>query len=299
MRLDQTSQWQCGTLNSPLELFAKSLWDPQVMKDFVLFSPEETYWLWIMCVQQEYISCLVLWSIQQLTSDWKWNALAWVFICWYRTLWWFFKYWPFDEELRASFATNYTKSDTRLSSIIWLLDVGVSTTWSWGEWSWKVVSIKSQVKWWSSFPVLPEIVPQMLWVFVFCLQGSWPALWSLGALYWFWLGACLLSSGYDHRWYRATQQAIYVASVEEMAYIGSTWVETVMWPVMMQTILILNVQERKRRRLAGLLGGQWQHQSRMEMSCHAYRLTTKGSSPQKVDLNQPLMIGAILFPRII
>ena len=170
-----------------------------------------------------------------------------------------------------------------------------------------------------------------------------------------------------------------------MAYIGGTWVETVMWPVMMQTILISNVQERKWRRLAslsgrgwirstfwglltfvvswyarhdisillccchhppnkpasllhtfflvhlicgyhggnglhrrhmsqdcnvtsddadnpnikctrkkvwrrlaGLLGGWWQQQSRMEMSCRAYRLTTKVSSPQKVDLNQPL-----------
>ena len=40
------------------------------------------------------------------------------------------------------------------------------------------------------------------------------------------------------------------------------------------------------RKLAGLLGGWWQHQSRMEMSCHAYWLTTKVSSPQKVDLNQ-------------
>ena len=37
------------------------------------------------------------------------------------------------------------------------------------------------------------------------------------------------------------------------------------------------------------------------MSCHAYQLTMKVSSPQKVDLNlnQPLMIGAVLFPRII
>ena len=61
-----------------------------------------------------------------------------------------------------------------------------------------------------------------------------------------------------------------------------------MWPVMMQTILISNVQERKWRRLAGLLGGWWQHQSRMEMSCRAYWLTMKVSSPQKVDLNQPL-----------
>ena len=88
--------------------------------------------------------------------------------------------------------------------------------------------------------------------------------------------------------------------MEKMAYIGSTWVMTVMWPVMMQTILISNVQEKKWRRLAGLLGGWWQHQSRMEMWCHAYRLTTKVSSPQKVDLNlnQPLMTGAILFPSI-
>ena len=112
-----------------------------------LFSPEEIYWLWIICVRQDYISCLVLWSIQQFTSNWKWNDLAWVFICWYRTLWWFFKYWLFDEEIRASFHTNYTKSDTRASSIIWLLDVGVSTTWSWGDWSRKV-SIKSEVEWW-------------------------------------------------------------------------------------------------------------------------------------------------------
>ena len=69
-----------------------------------LLSPEEIYWLWIMCVQQDYISCLVLWSIQQFTRDWKWNApaQAWVFIYWYRTLWWFFKYWPFDEEQTQS-----------------------------------------------------------------------------------------------------------------------------------------------------------------------------------------------------
>ena len=65
-----------------------------------------------------------------------------------------------------------------------------------------------------------------------------------GCIVWFRLDASLLSSWYDHRWYRATQQAIYVASVEEMAYIGSTWVATAMWPVMMQTILILNVQEK-------------------------------------------------------
>ena len=105
-----------------------------------LFSPEEIFWLWVTCLQQDNISWLVLWSIQQFTSNWKWNALdpVWVFICWYRILWWSFKYWPFDEELRASFPTNYTKSDTKALSIIWLLDGGVSTTWSWGEWSWKV-----------------------------------------------------------------------------------------------------------------------------------------------------------------
>ena len=82
-----------------------------------LFSPEEIYWLWIMCVQPDDVSWLVLWSIQQFTCHWKWNAPApaWVSMCWYRTLWWFFKYWLFDKELRASFPTNYTKSDTRAS----------------------------------------------------------------------------------------------------------------------------------------------------------------------------------------
>ena len=69
-----------------------------------LFFPEEIYWLWITCVQWDYISWLVLWGIQQFTSNWKWNALAlaWVFICWFQTLWWFFKYWPFDEEQTQS-----------------------------------------------------------------------------------------------------------------------------------------------------------------------------------------------------
>ena len=41
-------------------------------------------------------------------------------------------------------------------------------------------------------------------------------------------------------------------------------------------------------------------QNRYAMPYHAYQLTTKVlSSPQKVYLNQPLMIGAALFPRII
>ena len=42
MRLDQTFQGQCGTLRVPLELCAKSLRDPQVMKDFVCF-PQRKY----------------------------------------------------------------------------------------------------------------------------------------------------------------------------------------------------------------------------------------------------------------
>ena len=41
-----------------------------------LLSQEEIYWLWITCVWQDYISWLVLWSIQQFTSNWKWNALT-------------------------------------------------------------------------------------------------------------------------------------------------------------------------------------------------------------------------------
>ena len=42
MKLDQASLWQCGTLRSPLELFAKSLQDPQIMKYFVCF-PQRKY----------------------------------------------------------------------------------------------------------------------------------------------------------------------------------------------------------------------------------------------------------------
>ena len=126
--------------------------------------------------------------------------------------------------------------------------------------------------------------PKILGVFVFCIETSWPVLWSLGV--WFWLDASLLSNGYDHRGYGVTKYARYVASVEEMANIGGKWDATAMWPVMMQTILIPNVQEKNMwRRLAGLLGGWWQHQSRIEILCHAYWLTTKVSSPQKVDLN--------------
>jgi hypothetical protein len=61
----------------------------------------------------------------------------------------------------------------------------------------------------------------------------------------------------------------YVASIEEMAYIGSTWVATVMRPVMMQTILISNVQEKKWRRLAGLLAQVGDDNIRAEWKCHA------------------------------
>ena len=45
-----------------------------------LFSPEEIYWLWITCVQQDSFSWLVLWSILQFTCHWKWNTPipAWV-----------------------------------------------------------------------------------------------------------------------------------------------------------------------------------------------------------------------------
>ena len=93
--------------------------------DFVLFSPEEIYWLWIMFVQHDYFSRLVLWSIQQFTCHWKWNDPAWVFLCWYRTFWWFFKYWPFDKELRASFPFLQTILNLTLeccqSSDSWIL----------------------------------------------------------------------------------------------------------------------------------------------------------------------------------
>ena len=45
---------------------------------------------------------------------------------------------------------------------------------------------------------------------------------------------------------------------------------------------------KKLGKFAGLLSEWWQHQSRMEMSCYAYWVTTKVSSPQKVDQTQPL-----------
>ena len=150
MKLDQTSQWQCGTLSSPLELFAKSLWDPQVMKDFVCF-PQRKYTDCESCVYNKITS-----------ADWFYEAFnnspaTESGMLWIQPGCLFIGIGHFDDssntdhlmksKLRASFATNYTKSDPRASSIIWLLDVGVSTTWSWGEWSQKV-SIKSQVKWW-------------------------------------------------------------------------------------------------------------------------------------------------------
>jgi hypothetical protein len=150
MRLDQTSQWQCGTLSSPLELFAKSLQDPQVMKDIVCFP------------QREYTDCGSRVYNKNTSADWFYEAFNNSPATESGMLWHqpgylfvgighfddFLKYWPFDEEVRASFPPKYVKSDTRALSIIWLLDDGVSTTWSWGEWSWTVFSIKSQVEWW-------------------------------------------------------------------------------------------------------------------------------------------------------
>ena len=90
-----------------------------------LFYPEEIYWLWITSVQWDNFSWLVLWSIQQFTSSWKWNTLAQVFICWKRTIWWFFKYWLLDEELRSSFLFLQTMLDLTLeccqSSNFWMM----------------------------------------------------------------------------------------------------------------------------------------------------------------------------------
>ena len=66
MRLDQTSQSQCGTLRIPLELFAKSLWDPQVMKDFVCFH------------QRKYTDCgshVCMTRLHQLTGSMKHSTI--------------------------------------------------------------------------------------------------------------------------------------------------------------------------------------------------------------------------------
>ena len=66
------------------------------------------------------------------------------------------------------------------------------------------------------------------------------------------------------------QNKQYVAFMEELAYIGSTWVETAVWPVMMQTILILNVQEKNMwRKLAGLKAEKGDDNIRAEWECYA------------------------------
>ena len=147
MRLDQSSQWQCGTLRIPLELFAKSLWDPQVMKDFVCFP------------QRKYTDCGSHVYNKITSADWFYEALNNSPAtesgmlrpgCLFVGIGHFDDSSNTDHLMKNSehpFLTNYTKSDTRASSIIWLLDVGVSTTWYWGEWSQKV-SIKSEVEWW-------------------------------------------------------------------------------------------------------------------------------------------------------
>ena len=147
MRLDHTSQWQCGTLRIPFELFAKSLQDPQIMMYFVCFP------------QRIYTDCGSHVYDKIPSADWFYEAFNNSPATESGMLW----IWPgclfvgighFDDSSNTDRLMKtsehpflHTKSDTRALSIIWLLDVGVSTTWSWGEWSWKV-SIKSQVKWW-------------------------------------------------------------------------------------------------------------------------------------------------------
>ena len=62
MRLDQTTQWKCGTLRIPLELFAKSLKDPQVMKDLDCFP------------QRKYIDCGSCIYDEIASADWFYEA---------------------------------------------------------------------------------------------------------------------------------------------------------------------------------------------------------------------------------
>ena len=154
-----------------------------------LISPEKIYWLQITCVQRDYFSWLVLWSIQQFTSNWKSNAPdpAQVYICWYWRLWWFFKYWPFDEELRASFPFLQTILNLTLeccqSSDSWMLvsllpDFEVSDL----EKSQSNQKSNGENR---SLHCLTLYHKWILWVFIFCIQRSWPVLWSLGVLHGF------------------------------------------------------------------------------------------------------------------
>ena len=148
MRLDQTSQWQCGTLRILLELFEKSIQHPHDMKDFVCF-PQRKY---TDCGSRVYNKTTSAhWFYEAFNNSPATESGMLQHGCLFLGIRHFDDSSSTDHlmksKLRASFPTNYTKSDTSALSIIWLLDVGVSTTWSWGEWSW-IVSIKSEVKWW-------------------------------------------------------------------------------------------------------------------------------------------------------
>ena len=143
--------------------------------------------------------------------------------------------------------------------------------------------------------------PQMLWVFVFCIQRSWSVLWPLGAVHGFgWMQVYL-------------QVGMIIGDTEQhnkiCGFCGGNGIHR---QHMSRDCNVtsddadnpnIKCTRKKVKETCRFItwGGWWQHQSRMEMSCGAYRLTMKVSCPQKVDLhlNQPLMIGAVLYPRII
>ena len=175
-----------------------------------LFSPEELYWLWITCIQQDYISWLVLWSIQQFTSDWKWHVLApaRVFIVGIG---------HFDD---SSNTDHLMKSSEHpfLKTI-----VNLTLDWCQSSDSWILVSLlpdlevsdlkKSQSNQKSNGDNLSLCC---LDLYHKCSEFLYSAFkdpdqyYDLWVYCMVWLDACLLSSGNDHRWHRASQQDMWL-----------------------------------------------------------------------------------------
>ena len=171
----------------PLELFAKSLWDPQVMKDFACFP------------QRKYTDCGSHVYDKITSADWFYEA---------------FNNSPATEsgmlklQLGCLFVgighfddssnTDRLMKNSEQPFLQTILNLTLKRC-QWSD-SWMLVSLltdlevsdlkKSQSNQKSngdnlSLHCLKLWWPQMLWVFVFYLQRSWPVLWSLGALHGF------------------------------------------------------------------------------------------------------------------
>ena len=211
-RLDQTSQWQCGTLRIPLELPAKSLWDPQVMKDFVCFAFPRGNILIVdhMCTTR----------LLQLTGSMKHSTI----------------HLPLKsgmlqpsclfDDIRHFDDSSNTDCLMRNSEYLFLqniLDLTLECCQS--SDSWMLMSILpdlevSDLKKSQSNPKSNGDILSLCCLKLYhkCSEYLYSAfkdpnqyydLW-VHCIAWFWLDASLLSSGYDHRWYRGTQKVMWL-----------------------------------------------------------------------------------------